>query len=456
MRRLIFTLPLFVLLAGCTVGPKYKRPDVPAPPQFRDDPASAAAQQSFGDAKWFEVFQDEKLRALIKEALAANYDVRMSAQRILQAEGQLSATRSALFPQLNGQAAVSRQGTNSPVMTTAGGYGVASWELDLFGRIRKATEAANADLNALREDRYAILQSIVARVASSYFDLQDYDTELEYVNESIKTRTDSMRLVSARLEGGVSNRLEYDQAKSLVAGAEAARAQLQQAIQQTENLISFLLGRNPGPIDRSRTLFEQPEPPTVPGGLPSALLDRRPDIRLAEQRLIAANARVGVAKAAFFPSINLTAAGGYQSTDLLGVINRTGFGYTLNGGVDLPIFDAGRRAGNYKTAKAAREELVIGYQRAIQSAFRDVSDSLIGFQKSKEYRASQQVFAETLRDQSRLSSLRYRGGVSSYLEVLDTERQRLAAEQELARARRDELVSLVRLYVALGGGWQIQ
>ncbi len=456
MRRLIFTLPVLVLLAGCTVGPKYKRPETPAPPQFRDDTAVASAPQSLGDARWFEVFQDEKLRSLIKEALQANFDVRMAAQRVLQAEGQLSATRSALFPRLDGQVSASRQGNNSPVITTAGGQGVANWELDLFGRIRKATEAANADLNALREDQKAILQSIVARVAAAYFDLQDYDAELEYVNESIKTRTDSMRLVSARLEGGVSSRLEYDQAKSLVASAEAARAQLQQAIRQTENLISFLLGRNPGPVDRSRTLFEQPEPPAVPAGLPSALLDRRPDIRVAEQRLVAANARVGVAKAAFFPSINLTAVGGYQSTDLLGVINRTGFGYTLNGALDLPIFDAGRRAGNYKTAKAAREELIIGYQKAIQNAFRDVSDSLIGFQKSKEYRASQQVFAETLRDQSRLSTLRYRGGVSSYLEVLDTERQRLAAEQQLARAKRDELVSLVRLYVALGGGWQIQ
>jgi len=456
MRRLVFILSFIVLLTGCTVGPKYKRPETPAPPQFRDDPAGAPAQQSLGDAKWFEVFQDEKLRALIKEALQANFDVRMAAQRVLQAEGQLSATRSALFPQLSGQVSASRQGNNSPVITTAGGQGVASWELDLFGRIRKATEAANADLNALREDRSAILQSIVSRVASAYFDLQDYDAELEYVNESLKTRTDSMRLVSARLEGGVASRLEYDQAKSLVASAEAARAQLQQAVQQTENLLSFLMGRNPGPIDRNRNLFEQPEPPAVPAGLPSALLDRRPDIRVAEQRLVAANARVGVAKAAFFPSINLTAVGGYQSTDLLGVINRTGFGYTLNGALDLPIFDAGRRMGNYKSAKAAREELIINYQRSIQNAFRDVSDSLIGFQKSKEFRASQQVFAETLRDQSRLSTLRYRGGVSSYLEVLDTERQRLAAEQQLARARRDELVSLVRLYVALGGGWQIQ
>ncbi len=455
MQRLIFVLPLIGLLTGCTVGPKYNRPDVPAPPQFRDDPA-AAAQQSLGDAKWFDVFQDEKLRVLIKEALAANYDVRMAAQRIVQAEGRLASTRSALFPQFGAQGSANRQGVNQPVMTSAGLYGAASWEIDLFGRIRKSTEAANADLAALREDRSAILQSIVAQVAAAYFDLQDYDAELDYVNESVKTRNDSLRLVSARLEGGVANRLEYDQAKSLVAAAEAARAQLQQAIQQTENLISFLLGRNPGPIDRNKTLFAQAEPPAVPAGLPSALLDRRPDIRRAEQQLVSANARVGVAKAAFFPSIMLTGSGGYQSTDLAGAYGQTGSSFAFAGVVDLPIFDAGRRAGNYKTAKAAREELIIGYQKAIQNAFRDVSDSLIGFQKSKEYRASQQVFAETLRDQSRLSTLRYRGGVSSYLEVLDTERQRLAAEQELARAMRDELVSLVRLYVALGGGWQVQ
>lgn len=453
-RRLFAILTLAAFSTACMVGPNYKRPQIPAPPQYRAG-ETPPATPSLGDAKWFDVFDDEALRALVKEALTANYDVRIAAQRVIQAEGQVAATRSALFPQLGIQGGGSRSGTNSPIQSTAGVFAGASWEIDLFGKIRRATEAARADLLAQKENQSAIAQSLVASVATAYFDLLEYDAELAYVRESLTTRTESMKLVTARLQGGVANKLEQDQAQSLVASAQAQLAQLERAIEQTENLISFLLGRNPGPITRGKVLTAQTQPPAVPAGLPSNLLDRRPDIRRSEQELVAANARVGVAKAAFFPSINLTASGGYQSTDLLGVIGRTGFGYGLGGTVDLPIFDAGRRAGNYKTAKAINEELLISYQATIAGAFRDVSDSLIGYQKAKEYRLAQELFANTLRDQSRLANLRYRGGVSSYLEVLDTERQRLAAEQQLAQAQRDELNALVQLYKALGGGWQV-
>jgi multidrug efflux system outer membrane protein len=229
---------------------------------------------------------------------------------------------------------------------------------------------------------------------------------------------------------------------------------LEKAQEQTENLISMLLGRNPGPINRGTSLVDQPQPPQVPAGLPSALLERRPDLRAAEQDLVAANARVGVAKAAFYPSINLTASGGIQTSDLLGVVSRAGGAYTMAGLVDLPIFDAGRRSANYKIAQAQREELLIVYQKAINGAFNDVSDALAGYRQSKEYTSSQLLLAETLRDQSRLANQRYVGGVSSYLEVLDTERQRLTAEQQLAQAQRDVLTSLVQLYKVLGGGWQ--
>jgi multidrug efflux system outer membrane protein len=310
--------------------------------------------------------------------------------------------------------------------------------------MRRATEAARADLLAAEEDRAGVVQLLVAEVAVAYFDLREYDAELDYVRDSVKTRSDSLRLVRSRLQGGVSSKLDVDQAESLVASAQATQAQLEKAIQQTENLISFLLGRPPGPVERGKAIQEQPQPAEIPAGLPSALLDRRPDIRRAEQQLVAANARVGVAKAQCFPNISLTAAGGYRSADLLGVLSRSGFGYSLPGGLDVPIFDMGRRRGNYRTAKAEREALLINYQRTIQNAFREVSDSLIGYQKSKEYRVRQELFARTLRDQSRQADLRYRGGVSSYLEVLDTERQRLAAEQVLAQAQRDELTSLDR------------
>jgi multidrug efflux system outer membrane protein len=453
MRRIAIGAACAAMLVGCKVGPNYKRPDVASPPQYRAADAAATAA-SLGEAKWFDVFQDDVLRGLIKEAIQANYDVRIAAQRVLEAEGQLAVTRSAIFPQLNAQASATRQGLNSPTQSTVGAYGGVSWELDLFGKLRRATEAQQALLLASKENQGAVIQSLVAQIAAAYFDLREYDLELEYVKASLAARESSLSLVKARQQGGVATMLEVDQAASLVAAAKASQAQLERAAEQTENLIQFFLGKQPGPVARGKRLSEQPQPPAVPAGLPSELLARRPDLRIAEQQLVAANARVGVAKAMFFPSISLTGFGGYQTADLFGVINRTGPAYGLGASVDLPIFDAGRRVGNYNAAKAQKEQLVIGYQKAVNQAFREVSDALIGYQKTKEFRTQQEVFANTLRDQSRLSNLRYRGGVTSYLEVLDTERQRLTAEQQLAQAQRDELVSLVTLYKALGGGWQ--
>ena len=453
MRRILLVGCIAAALAGCTVGPNYKRPDIPAPAQFRSgEPQPGPA--SLGDVKWFDLFQDDTLRGLITASLQANYDIRIAAQRVLQAEGQLTATRSGLFPQLGAQGGASRDGVKSPIESTAGAFGIASWEVDLFGKLRRATEASRADLLAVQENQKAVMQILVAQVASAYFDLCEYDAELQLVRESIKTRQESLMLVTSREEGGVGSLLDVDQAKTLVASAQADESLLENGQEQTENLINFLLGRDPGPVVRGRSLVDQRQPPQVPAGLPSALLERRPDLRVAEQQLIAANARVGVAKAAFYPSINLTASGGVQTTDLLGVISRTGFAYGMSGVVDLPIFDASRRSGNYKTAKAQGEELLISYQKAINGAFRDVSDALVGYQKSKEHTSSLNLLAETLRDQSMLASARYVGGVSSYLEVLDTERQRLSAEQQLTQSQRDVLTSLVQLYKALGGGWQ--
>ena len=453
MRRELILVCVATALTGCTVGPNYKRPDVPAPPQYRAG-EQQPTQLSLGDTKWFDLFQDDTLRGLIKDALAANYDIRIAAQRVIEGEGQLTATRSSLFPQLNAQGTAGRTGVKSPITSDAGAFGVASWEIDLFGRIRRASEAARADLLASQENQKAIMQALVAQVASAYFDLREYDAELIIVRDSINTRVESVKLVVAREQGGVGSLLDVDQAKTLVQSAQANLALLERGEEQTENVINFLLGKQPGPVARGKSLTDQPQPPQVPAGLPSSLLERRPDIRAAEQQLIAANARVGVAKAAFYPSINLTAAGGYQTSDLLGIASRSGFAYSMGGLVDLPIFDAGRRSANYKIAKAQREELLINYQKAINGAFQDVSSSLVGYQKTREYTASQGNLAETLRDQSRLANIRYVGGVSSYLEVLDTERQRLTAEQQFAQAQRDVLTSLVQLYKSLGGGWQ--
>jgi multidrug efflux system outer membrane protein len=425
MRRLL-PLLLIVVLTSCKVGPNYKRPAVATPALHRGDTSPTPTPASLADTKWFDLFQDEALQGLIKEALAANYDIRIAAQRILDFEGQVTATRSRIFPQFGLASETSRTGTKAPVTSTIAGLGSASWEIDLFGRLRRATEASQAELLASKENQNFVIQSLVARVAALYFNLLDYDTELAYVKQSIITRTASARLVRARVEGGVASVLELDQAESLIASATATQAQLDRLITQTENEISFLL----------------------------ALIDRRPDIREAEQQLVAANARVGVAKAAFFPTIVLTAAGGYQTVDLFNVISRSGGAYSMGATVDLPIFDAGRRQGNYRSAQAQFQGVLVNYQRTIGNAFREVSDGLVGYQKAKEFRVSQEQFANTLRHQSQIAESRYRGGVASFLEVLDTERERLNAEQTLAQAQRDELVSLVTLYQALGGGWQ--
>jgi multidrug efflux system outer membrane protein len=453
MRRALLAACAAVALTGCTVGPNYKRPPVQAPPQFRAGEPNPT-QLSLGNMKWFDLFQDDVLRALIKEALRSNYDIGIAEQRVLASEGQLMAIRSALFPHLNGQAAASRYGISSPIQSVGGIYGLASWEPDIFGRLRRATQAARADLLSTKDVQQGVIVTLVAEVAIAYFDLLEYDAELAYVRESIKQRQLSLTLVEAREQGGVASMLDVDQAKNLVESAQAEVALLERGQEQTENLIQFLLGKPPGPVARGLKLVDQPQPPQVPAGLPSALLERRPDLLAAEQQLVAANARVGVAKAAFFPSINLTAAGGSATTDLLGIANRSGGSFSMLGVLDIPIFDAGRRQGNYKTSKAERQEYLLGYLKAIDGAFRDVSDALIGHQKTKEYTVRQAQLTATLRDQSERANQRYTGGVSSYLEVLDTERQRLSAEQELIRAQRDVLTTLVRLYAALGGGWQ--
>jgi len=435
------------------VGPNYKRPNVAVPAQIRGGEPKPT-QASLGNDRWFDLFQDDILRALIRESLQANYDIAIAAQRVVEAQGQLTATRSALFPHLNGVGEASRFGIRSPVQSLADIYGLASWEPDLFGKVRRATQAARAELLASEANQEAIMEALIAQVASAYFDLCEYDAELQLVRESIKTRRLSVDLVSARVEGGVGSELDLDQAKSLVESAQSDAISLERAQAQTENLINFLLARPPGPVTRGKILTEQAYPPDVPAGLPSQLLERRPDLRAAEQQLIAANARVGVAKAAFFPSITLTAAGGAGTTDLAGAVQRSGTAYSLLGVLDIPIFDAGRRSGNYTIAKAQRQALLLNYLNAVNGAFRDVSDALIGHQKSKEYAGSQTILAETLRHQSMLANDRYVGGVSSYLEVLDTERQRLTAEQQLTQAQRDVRTTLVQLYKVLGGGWQ--
>lgn len=438
-------------LAGCSVGPNYERPKVTAPTQYRGD---TGAPQSFGDAKWFDIFGDEKLKALIQVALVENYDVRIATQRIVAAQGALTASKAGFWPQVDFTGIVNRQrGPGGGISNDTVG-GTVGWELDVWGRVRRQVEASKAGVKAAEFDQRAIRQIVVSEVAVAYFALRAYDAQLMAAQQSLAARKGSLKLVSARLEGGVTTKLEVDQAMSLVATAAAQIATIENQIEQTENYINLLLGRNPGPVERGQDLVAQKMPPEVPAGLPSALLDRRPDLQFAEQQLVAANAQVGVAKAAFFPTIRLTGVGGYQVFDLASLRSGSGEFYGFGTPVSLPIFDGGRRLGNYRTSKAQREEAILSYQKAVANSFRDVSDALVNYRKSKEFRQQQELLANTLRDQLRLANLRYRGGVSSYLEVLDTERQALDAEISLSSAINGELSSVVRVYRALGGGWQ--
>jgi multidrug efflux system outer membrane protein len=404
--------------------------------------------------KWFELFQDEKLQEMIRIALKDNYDVRIAAQRVLAAQAFITVEKSALYPSFDAEFSADQQrGPNRGLSSVFGG-GRVFWELDIWGRIRRQTEAARAQYLAQEAVQQAVIQSLVTGVASSYFQLLELDQELEVAKRSLVSRQGSLRLVESRMKGGISNKLEVDQAMSLVASAAATIADVERRREQAENFLSTLLGRNPGPVERSKALNDQRLAPEVPAGLPSALLERRPDIRQAEQQLVAANARVGVAKSLFFPSIVLTGAGGYQDFDLKSLPTPEGLVYSYGGSITLPLFNAGRLWANYKASKAQREAAILSYQRSIQEAFRDVADSLIGYQKAREYRAQREVFVTTLRDQLRLANMRYTGGVSSYLEVLDTERQALDAELSYAQSYLSELNSVIFVYKALGGGWQ--
>jgi NodT family efflux transporter outer membrane factor (OMF) lipoprotein len=454
-RSLLFSLCTVLLLSGCAVGPNYKRPEVPVPVTYRSDSAlpsaaTTAPAGSFGDLKWFDLFQDERLRELIQTALKENYDIRIAAQRVLAAQAFVTVEKSALYPRID--AAIGGEHDSRAVTNVIAG-GRVIWELDIWGRIRRSTEAARAEYLRQEAVQQAVFQSLVTGVASGYFRLLELDQELAVAQRSLASRQASLRLVQSRLKGGVSSQLDADQATSLVATAAATIADVERRREQTENYLSTLLGRNPGPVDRSKLLGDLKLAPEVPAGLPSSLLDRRPDIRQAEQLLVAANARVGVAKSLFFPSISLTGSGGYQNYQISNVFTSSGGFGTYGGELLAPLFNAGALWANYKASKAQREAAILNYQKSVQDAFRDVADSLIGYQKAKEYLAQRELFVVTLRDQLRLANMRYIGGVSSYLEVLDTERQALDAELSYAQAYLGQLDSVIFVYKALGGGW---
>jgi NodT family efflux transporter outer membrane factor (OMF) lipoprotein len=458
-----------VLLAGCTVGPNYKRPPMEVPSTFRA-PAPLPEQQaaSVADVKWFEVFHDEELQGLIRTALAHNYDLRDAVARVQEARANLGITRSNQIPQasVSGELEVTRLSRNGqiPLPQTfvpnqnrnwgEAGLNLLSYEVDLWGRLRRSTEAARASLLNAEWNRQAVVSTLVGDVATGYFQLLELDYELGISRETLDTRVESLRLTENRQKGGVATLLDLRQAEQLVDSAAQSIPQLQQQIQQTENQISLLLGRNPEKVVRAGSLIEQEVPPEVPTGLTSALLERRPDIRAAEQALIAANANIGVAKAAYFPQISLSGTIGGQSSSLANLFSGANRAWSFVPQVTQPIFTAGRLKSGVRLAEAQRDQSEIAYEKAIQTAFREVSDALIAHQRTRESRSEQEKLVSALQDRKRLAYVRYRGGVDTQLNALDADRDLFQAELTLAEIRYNELVSVVQLYKALGGGWE--
>lgn len=458
--RILF-LFLLMFCSGCAVGPNYKKPAVPVPPEYRAAPSDhMGAAASFGDQKWWDAFQDETLRELIRTALKQNYDVRIAAERILEARAQLGITRADQLPSVDASVSAlnqrSAQTARFPSFETSASQVSLSlaWELDFWGKFRRATESARASLLAQEWAQRQVISSLVSDVASAYFQLRELDLELEISRQTLASRKDSLHLTEVLADHGATSMLDVRQAEQLVFTAGASIPDLEQRIEQQENFISILLGNNPQAVPRGRKLVDQPHPLEVPAGLPSSLLERRPDIHQAEQQLIAANAQIGVAKADYFPQIALTATGGYQSSALTSLFSGPAGLWTFGGSAAQPVFEGGRIRNRVRLAQAQTQEATLFYQRTVQQAFRDVSDALIGYRKSQEFRAQQEQLTFSAEEATKLSNMRYKGGATSYLEVLDSDSRYFSAQLTLAQAQLRELEALVQIYRSLGGGWQ--
>ncbi len=457
-------LLISALNAGCKVGPNYHRPAVQPPTAFRDlseNPQVQAQAASYADLPWWQVFQDPQLQELVRTALKQNYDLQLATERINAARAQVAISRSRLFPQVQGNADFSggkehnfQTKTNFLTLTAD-----AAFQLDFFGRLRRATEASRADLLATEDARQTVILTLVSDVASDYFALLQLDLQLQITRETVKTQEDSVKLTNLRVQHGVATKLDVLQAQQVLDTANAQIPDLERQIAQEENAISILLGNYPQAVPRGRPLVEQPLPPEVPPGMPSSLIERRPDIREAEQVLVAANAEIGVAKAQFFPQISLTGSGGgsFGRSSAFSSLMSSQVGiWSYGAQVSQPVFTGGALRGNLRVAKSQHQQALISYRQTIQRAFGDVSDALIGYEKFHQVRVRQEDTVKDLQESVRLSNLRYKGGTTTYLEVLDGQRSLFSAELTLAGARGTEYQSLVQLYRALGGGWQQQ
>lgn len=445
---------LLLLEAACTVGPNYKRPAVNVPPSYYNAPAPGPELNSIGDEKWFALFRDPELQKLIRTGLQNSYDLRIAASRIAQAQAEVGITRADQFPNVSAAPGFTSQRFPGFAFNFFQLDALFSWNVDFWGRYRRATEAARADMLAADWNRQQVISTLVSNIAIAYFQIRELDNELEISNNTLASRRQSLDLTQTLLNGGATGLVDVRQAEQLVENAAETIPDTERQIGLQEDLISTLLGDNPHAIPRGQRLTEAPAPPEVPAGLPSRLLERRPDIRAAEQQLAAATANIGVARAAFFPSLSLTGTAGIQSRALGALFAGPGAGWSFPEQLTQPIFEAGRLRSNLRLTEAQRQQALLTYQQTIQTAFRQVSDALISYRKFREFREHQERLTAAAQDAARLSDLRYRGGATSYLEVLTSQTNYFSAQLTLARAQLSERLSLVQLYTALGGGWE--
>ena len=459
---LLEILAVLVLEAGCMMGPKYKRPTVDVPQEYRAPaPQQATQASSLGNEQWWQVYQDPVLTQLIHTAISQNYDVRIAAARVLEAQAQVGITRSNQLPSANVGADVFSQ-QNAKVTKLFPAYEVNGgelnlsviWNLDFWGKYRRQTEAARAQLLATEWGQRAVLSSLVANVATAYFQLRALDCELEISQRTLASRQQSLKLAQVLETHGSGSGLDVSQAEQLVYTASETIPDLERQIEQQENVLSVLLGENPQSIPRGRTLTEQPVPESVPAGLPSELLERRPDIRQAEQIMVAANAQIGVAKASFFPSVSLTGQGGLESNALHHFISQPSETWAGAFSVTQPVFQGGALRSGLKLARASWQETAISYQQTVQNALEQVSNSLIASQKNREFREQQELLTKAAEQTDQFSEVLYKNGGASYLQVLTSETNYFSAELNLVQAQLNERLALVQLYQALGGGWQ--
>jgi len=448
-------LPLLSLfLAGCTVGPDYKRPPVDVPQTYYNSSQETPDAASLGDEKWWALFQDPQLQKLIRAGLQGNFDVRIAASRILQAQAQAGIARADQYPNIGAGPAFSSERIPGFTFSYFQIQALISWNVDFWGRYRRATEAARDNLLAAEWNRRQVVATLVSNIAIAYFGMRELDSELAISHSTLESRRQSLELTETLVNGGAAALVDQRQAEQLVETAAETIPDTERQIGLQEDLISTLTGDNPHAIPRGGAFTDQPAPPEVPAGLPSRLLERRPDIRAAEQQLAAATANIGVARAAFFPSLPLTGGAGILSTKLGDLFAAPGAGWDFSEPLTQPIFEAGRLRANLRLSQAQQQEALLTYRQTIQTAFRQVSDALIAYRKYRDFRAHQELLTAAAEDAARLSDMRYRGGATSYLEVLSSQTNWFDARLNLARARLNERLSLVQLYTALGGGWE--